>query len=205
MVRGHESGWGSSETLAASRRRRRTPIRPRLTSIWLRRYRMAATTRRRRVTDDVAAVAELASGAAAARNPLPAIGPRRRGASLLRAHIELDPTLPAAHFNRGNVFWLRKMNLAAVASYEQALRLQPNYPEVYNGLSITCSDMLQPDLAVDYALRGLRQRPKSGRLHANLAIALAHLGRGEESIAHARKAVELRPTTRPRTATWSTG
>ena len=96
--------------------------------------------------------------------------------SLADRAVELDPTFAKAHLNRANLYKLKRMNAEAIAGYETALRLRPDYPEAYNNLAVLLTDMDEPDAAVEYCRKGLALEPTSAALMANLATALQNLG-----------------------------
>jgi tetratricopeptide (TPR) repeat protein len=49
--------------------------------------------------------------------------------------IELDPTLPDAYNNRGEVYLEQKQYSQAIDNYTQAIELDPTLPDAYQGRS----------------------------------------------------------------------
>jgi tetratricopeptide (TPR) repeat protein len=83
----------------------------------------------------------------------------------------------------------------AVAQYEQALRLNPDFAEAHYNLAIALAQIpgRMPEAITHYE-QTLRLKPDSAEAHNNLAAALAQIpGRMPEAIAHYEKALRLKP------------
>src|SRR5262245_44508798 len=95
-------------------------------------------------------------------------------AGLDRAHelaqkaVQLDANLPRAHSELGFVLLFKKLSEAAIAAFEQAISLNPNFTDHTFGLGLVFAG--QPSRAIDVLQANLRLDPFRG------AARLAHLG-----------------------------
>jgi FkbM family methyltransferase len=81
----------------------------------------------------------------------------------------------------------------AVAHFEQALQLNPDYGEAHNNLGNVFYFQGRFDAAVACYEQALRLEPNFAVAHNNLGTVLSCLGRYEEAAAHCRQALALRP------------
>jgi tetratricopeptide (TPR) repeat protein len=103
------------------------------------------------------------------------------------------PNNPRAHNNLGTALAQTGKTEEAIAHYEQALRLKPDYAEALNHLGTV---LLQEGKVTDAIRRyeqALRIRPDYAEAHYNLGVALGQTGRIEEAIAHYEQALQLKP------------
>ncbi len=108
----------------------------------------------------------------------------------------------ALRVTRGN--WLAHYNLAthasatgrvqdAIAHYQQALSIEPEFAEAHNNLGVLLTQEGRLDEAIGHLERALQIKPDSVEAHNNLGVALTHAGRIEESVLHYRTALRLKP------------
>jgi protein O-GlcNAc transferase len=107
--------------------------------------------------------------------------------------LAVKPGSAIAHFNRGCALASRYMRNESVAAFQEALRLQPNYPEAYARLAVIYNEAGQPDTALEFCRDGFALGSTSGTLFGNMAIAYHAQGRAEEAIECYRQALALRP------------
>jgi tetratricopeptide (TPR) repeat protein len=81
----------------------------------------------------------------------------------------------------------------AIASFREAARLKPDYPDAFNNLGNVLYYQKKFDEAIGAYTAALRLVPDHAGYHGNLSEALRHRGRLPEAIEHARRAVELQP------------
>jgi protein O-mannosyl-transferase len=81
----------------------------------------------------------------------------------------------------------------AVADFERAVELQPQYPEAYFNLGRAFQANNQPDVAADCFQRALAMDPNVAEIHYKLANALLQLGRPAQAIAQFSQALQLNP------------
>jgi hypothetical protein len=83
--------------------------------------------------------------------------------------------------------------IEAAASYREALRLRPNYPEAHTNLGRALYELGRPAEAEASCREALRLRPNYPEAHNDLGNALYGLGRPAEAAASYREALRLRP------------
>jgi predicted O-linked N-acetylglucosamine transferase (SPINDLY family) len=101
--------------------------------------------------------------------------------------------VPEYHSNLGYVLWEQGNATAAIASCQQALRLQPDYFPAHVNLGLALQ--AQGDLAGAVASfkEALRLQPSTPWVYCNLGLALHALGDLEGAIAQYREALCLKP------------
>lgn len=104
-----------------------------------------------------------------------------------------QPQSARGHHNLGVALGLRGEWAAAVAQYEEALRLRPVYPEAHQDLATALSKLpgRMPDAMAHYE-QALAQRPDYAETHNNLGAALVPIpGRADDALAHLQRALAL--------------
>jgi predicted O-linked N-acetylglucosamine transferase (SPINDLY family) len=81
-----------------------------------------------------------------------------------------------------------------VASYQQALRLYPDYPEAHNSLGAVLHAQGKTEEAVACYQQALRLKPNYAEAHTNLGVALQAQGKLEEAATSYEQALRLRPS-----------
>jgi tetratricopeptide (TPR) repeat protein len=107
--------------------------------------------------------------------------------------LERNPRAWMAQGNLGYALFQQGHIPEAIAHYQEALRLAPDFAEArYNlGTAWLRTNRVGPAIAEYEA--ALRLKPASAGMHNNLATALAESGRLPEAIAHFEQAVQLDP------------
>lgn len=102
----------------------------------------------------------------------------------VRARSHLGEALRAAGDTRG-----------AIAQFQAALQLDPNYPAVHNNLGLVYStDPATRERAIGHFEQALRLDPTSPYVHNNLGVVLAQIpGREADAVRQYREALRLRP------------
>lgn len=118
-----------------------------------------------------------------------------RSAELLyRTTLERNPACWMAWNNLGHLQLADRARTAeAIASFEAALRLRPEYPEARGNLGLALTQAGRPAEAVPQLQESLRLKPGVYQMHNNLGIALATSGRPAEALGAFRQAAALNP------------
>jgi protein O-mannosyl-transferase len=114
---------------------------------------------------------------------------------LYRITLERNPGCWMAWNNLGHLQLTDRARTAeAIASFQAALRLRPEYPEARGNLGLALTQAGRPAEAVPHLQESLRLKPAQYQMHNNLGIALATSGRPAESLASFRQAAALNPS-----------
>jgi tetratricopeptide (TPR) repeat protein len=98
-----------------------------------------------------------------------------------------------AHYNLAKALSDRGQVDAAIAHYQKALEIKPDYAEAHNNLGLIFAGRRQSDEAIIHFQKALELKPDYASAHQNLGVVLTIQGRLDESIEHYRKALELKP------------
>src|SRR5205085_1316051 len=77
----------------------------------------------------------------------------------------------------------------SIASFREAVRLRPNYPDAFNNLGNVLWFQRKLDEAVTAYEEAVRLAPNDAGAYANLGVVLRHQERLEEAVAACRRAV----------------
>ncbi len=97
------------------------------------------------------------------------------------------------YYNRGVELDQLARHAEAVLSYEQAVRLKPDYAAAYTNMAITLAKLRRWDDAVRAYRAAIRERPDYGDAYYNLGLTLADLGRWPDALDAFREAIKLNP------------
>jgi len=117
----------------------------------------------------------------------------RDEATFWTSALERNPAAWLAHNNLGNVLLGRGQNQAAVAHFEQALRLHPDYAEAEYNLGLARATLGELPSAVDHYEAALLLRPGYVDALNNLGNALLRMDRLPEAIGRYAEALRLQP------------
>lgn len=107
--------------------------------------------------------------------------------------LNVDENNFVAHTNLGLALDEKGRPEAAIAEYEEALRIQPGYAEAHNDLGNALARVGRLTEAIAHYQRSLELVPGLPQVHNNLGTALAQDGQLAEAIAHFQKAIEIDP------------
>jgi len=113
--------------------------------------------------------------------------------SLWRDVIEKSPGNGRGWMNYGVTLMARGDYAGAVAAFNRALPLTPNYHLLEINLGVAYGGLNQPADAERHFLRAIALQPLDWRSHLHYARWLAGVGRGPDALAHARLAREMNP------------
>ena len=117
----------------------------------------------------------------------------RNSESLWTHTLAYTTNNPVAHNNLGAALAERGQVDAAIAHFQKALEIKPDYATVYDSLGIALAGRGQIDEAIAHYRKALELKPDYVYAHNNLGISLADRGQIDEAIAHYRKALEINP------------
>jgi len=112
---------------------------------------------------------------------------------LIGRAIQLNPTNPMAHNNRGAALLDSGLWEAALASFDWAIALDGAYAEAHYNRGNALKELERSEEALASYDRALSLKPTHPQAHSNRGIVLAALGRFEASIASYDAAIALRP------------
>jgi tetratricopeptide (TPR) repeat protein len=121
----------------------------------------------------------------------------RDAETLYRETLARNPNSWLAHNNLGSELMERDPSRVpeALSHFEAALRLQSNYPQIYNNLGIVLSNMpgRLPEAINDFEA-AVRLQPNFAQAQNNLGLALSHVsGRLPDAITHFQIALRIQP------------
>lgn len=123
----------------------------------------------------------------------------RSGKASLRACDDViasdwSPAIRAeAHYNRGVELDRLRRPAEALLSYEEAVRLKPDYAAAYSNMGITLVELGRWDDALRAYRAAIDAKPQYADAHYNLGVALLDLRHWEEALDAFREAVRLNP------------
>jgi serine/threonine-protein kinase len=111
--------------------------------------------------------------------------------------LELDNTLAEAHYWLSGIRgWGEWDWESAETGFQQAFKLNPNFPDTHAWYSHLLSHMGSTDEALPYIERALELDPLNPTFHALYGVVLVYNRRFDEALAEARKALEMQPHNR---------
>ena len=81
----------------------------------------------------------------------------------------------------------------AVASYEMAIQLKPDFADAYSNRGTALQELGQLDEAVASCEKAIQLKPDYAKAYSNRGAALQELGRLDEAVANYERAIQLKP------------
>jgi protein O-mannosyl-transferase len=97
------------------------------------------------------------------------------------------------HNMLGNALARQGKMQEAIAHYNQALQIKPDYAKAHNNLGVTLAGQAKMQEAIAHYNEALRINPNNVEVHINLAVALAAQGKVPEAIGHYTEALRIKP------------
>ena len=112
---------------------------------------------------------------------------------LLLASASPTPQLAEARFNLAVALREMGREAEAIAQYEQALRVEPEYVDALNSLGLALARAGKYEQAIAQYERALRIEPDQPQVHNNFGNALRQTGHVAEAIGHYEEALKVKP------------
>ncbi len=119
-------------------------------------------------------------------------GKKSVSVELISKAISINPT-SLMYYNLGLVLRAQGKLDAAAESYQQALRIKPDYAEAYNNLGNLFKDQSRLDEAIQHYHKALLTKPDDAVTYNNLGAALRDQNRIEEAVTCYQQALRIRP------------
>jgi len=103
------------------------------------------------------------------------------------------PRNARAHNNLGLALHKLGRNEEAIARFEQAMQLRPNYPEAHNNWGLALAAQGDLPAAITHYDAALHVRPQFAAAHNNWGNALKELGRFDDAAGHFQAALKIQP------------
>ena len=111
----------------------------------------------------------------------------------LKDALELDPDLPAAHYELGKVLLQTDEMVGALAAFRRTTELLPEYASAWGNLGAALGEMRELDDAAEALTRAVALDPLSHPLHSNLGVTYRDQGKLAEAETAFRRALQLTP------------
>jgi tetratricopeptide (TPR) repeat protein len=98
-----------------------------------------------------------------------------------------------AHYNLGQALEHKGGMDEAIAQYQKALEINPNYADAHNNLGTALFQKGRTDEAITHFQAALKIKPDFADAHYNLGVALQQKGRVDEAIAQYQEALQIKP------------
>ena len=121
------------------------------------------------------------------------VGQNAVALDLIDRAIQVNPSDPAAHFNRGNLLFALQRYQDAVESYDQTLRLDPQHPQAHNNRGSAQHALKQYQAAVDSYDNAIRIKPDYAEAYSSRANTLYALHQYQQAAESCDHAIRLRP------------
>ena len=97
------------------------------------------------------------------------------------------------HNNLGNAYYRQGEHDLAIASYQKAIAIKPDYADAHNNLGVTLQELGKLEEAVASYRKALALNPDYPEAHNNLGLALQDLGKLDEAVVNYHKALAIKP------------
>ncbi|MFM7907517.1 MAG: tetratricopeptide repeat protein, partial [Microcystis sp.] len=116
----------------------------------------------------------------------------------IKAYLSDSPSLDPVQASelwheKGLIHQMGKEYEQAIASYDRALEIKPDYPEAWNGRGVALHNLGRFEEAIASYDRALEIKPDYHQAWNNRGFALDDLGRFEQAIASYDRALEIKP------------
>jgi Flp pilus assembly protein TadD len=113
--------------------------------------------------------------------------------TLWLATAKYSPSSPQNHNNLGDMYSRHGEFDKAIAEFQTAIKLKPDYADAYNNLASAYNLTGQKDLAKEYYQKALLLNPRLWQTHLNLAALYFSQNKFDLTLSHLIKAIEINP------------
>jgi protein O-mannosyl-transferase len=113
--------------------------------------------------------------------------------TLWRTTVSQNANSWTAHHNLGNALVTKGRDDEAIAHFQKALEIQPDFAMAHNNLGNALLAKGQTDEAIAHFQKALEIQPDDATAHNNLGNVLLQSGRADDAIHHFEKALAARP------------
>ena len=117
----------------------------------------------------------------------------RNNLALWTDTVGKSPANPRAFYNLGNALAYDGRLPEAIARYEKALALKPDYAQAHNGIGLALAQCGRFGEAISHYRQSLQFRPDEVDVHTNLGVALVGRGQIDDGISEYKRALQLKP------------
>ncbi len=114
-------------------------------------------------------------------------------ASLWTDTVKKNPKAWMAYNNLGNALGNQHKRDEAMAAYEKAIAVNPDFPDAHSNLGNSLVGKKKYDEAIAHFRKAIAVQPKMANFHFNLGIALFEKGKSQEAINEYLEALRLNP------------
>src|SRR5438876_7017380 len=107
--------------------------------------------------------------------------------------VAIDPGAPVGQYSRGWALAQQGKLTEAMAHYQTALRLNPDYAEAHTAGGALLADQGKLAEASEHYQTALRLKPDHAEAHGNVGSALARQGKLAEAVEHYQTALRFKP------------
>ncbi len=117
--------------------------------------------------------------------------------AVIRSGHQTPEDLARAYFNRGRAWSDKGQFDRAIADFDQAIRLDPEYPDAFNNRGVAYAGKGQFDRAIEDYDRAIALDPNYAIAIYNRGLAAQSLGRTDEAAAYFARAKQVGPRLMP--------
>jgi tetratricopeptide (TPR) repeat protein len=113
--------------------------------------------------------------------------------TLWRDNVAKNSSAWLAHDNLGTALWQAGKIQEAMAHFEQALRIKPDYAETHDNLGAALWQAGRVQEAMEHWEQALQIKPNDSKAHSSLGLALVGQGKLREAAEHWEQALRIKP------------
>ena len=112
---------------------------------------------------------------------------------LFKRGLDVNFNSSDSHYNLGVVLVKQGKNKEAITCYSNAIRIKPDFVQVYNNMGLVLEKLKRYKEAISYYSNAIRLKPGFSKVYNNMGLVLYRQGKYEEAVACYLKAIRLNP------------